>query len=211
MTGEHAGRTTRVLSMSAKSIDSRTKVIVMSLGGEDIQPGESAGARRSRRRALRESAGVQRGSCGRQRRCGSADFPGKFPASFTVAALDGAGSSPDSARAVWAWTSPRRAATSSKAAWDGSAMADERYKLRGADRCGCARCNPFVSARHRSGRGRTIVCFAQLVRGRVPTLDASAALRAVGQGALVDNYRPVTAPSPAAASAAPASPGLRRP
>lgn len=187
--------------------DRRTKVVVMSLGGQTIQSGESAELE-DRIKTMRLSAGfnvvVAAGNGG-----GETDFPGRYPASFTVAALDGGGALCGfSARGTGVDIAAPGCGLE-QGAWDGSL-----WSMNGTSFAAPIVAGTLAAIRsYRPDLGpdeaeQVLLSSARpaTAAGRFPSLDASAALRAIGQGAIVDNYRAHAPPGAAPATAAPSAP-----
>jgi subtilisin family serine protease len=196
---------TTALDQCVYSERDSTKVVVMSLGGQVISPGE-AEELENRIGTIRNTFGINvvvaAGNGG-----GETDFPGRFPASFTVAAVDGAGALCGfSARGAGIDLAAPGCGLE-QAGWDGSPWTFG----------GTSYAAPIVAgalAAIRSYRPDLTPDQAEeklrdtARPGPFPRLDASAALRAIGRGDIVDRYRPYTPPplTPAAAATPPAPP-----
>lgn len=176
-----------------QKLDARTKVILLSLGGQEIRPGEAA-ALENRIGRLRMDAGINivvaAGNGG-----AAVDFPGRFSASFTVAAVERSGSLCEfSARGegvdIAAPGCDLEQAGADGSLWrmSGSSfaapiVAGALAALRSYDR----RLGPDEAEKVLVSTGRR--------QGPIRVLDARAAMRAVGAGAVVDGYQAAPAPT----------------
>lgn len=181
-----------------------TKVVTISLGGQTISA-EEAAELENRIKVTRDTLGINvvvaAGNGG-----GETDFPGRFPASFTVAALDGTGLLCGfSARQ----TNIDLAAPGcglEQAGWDA-----KPWLMNGTSFATPIAAGVLAAVRAYAPGMAAPDAEALLLRtaraGALPRLDASAALRAIGRGDIVDRYvaqadaRPIPAVREASAPA----------
>lgn len=169
-----------------KADPANTKVMTISLGGSDIAPDEAAELE-NRINVERDAADINVVVAAGNGR-GETDFPGRFPKSFTVAAIGAGGSLCDfSARgANIDIVAPGCSVT--EAGWDG-----EIWQMNGTSFAAPIVAGALAAVRayapQLSAAGAEDLLLRTARPGRFPELDVSAALRAIGRGDLVDRFQ----------------------